>query len=183
MYRVYVCCVYVCMYVRMYVCVLDLCIPFFKKMVELDLVLLSHTGEEHSVSMACIHVIVCMCVCICMYVCMYVCMCVLHFDQVDGGFLDNKLGNPLKLRRALDLGVTGRYTYIHTCMHIHTHTYIYECYCIGIVIAAHCATEGHGRDDDGTRSEYFHMLMKMMDNPKYKKLLYAGKYVCLCLCM
>lgn len=30
----------------------DLCIPFYKKMAELDIILLTHTGEEHSVNIA-----------------------------------------------------------------------------------------------------------------------------------
>jgi hypothetical protein len=65
------------------------CIPFYKKCKELGLVILCHTGREHS---------------------------------VDAGFHDNELGNPLRLRLPLDMGVT--------------------------VIAAHCATEGDCCDTD-----------------------------------
>jgi hypothetical protein len=66
-----------------------LCVPFFRKMRALNLTLLSHAGEEHS---------------------------------VDAGGVDNALGNPLKLRVPLDLGVR--------------------------VISAHCATEGSCVDID-----------------------------------
>ncbi len=61
----------------------SLCIPFYKAMVDLNLTLLTHTGDENSVS---------------------------------SGFLENFLGNPLRLRVPLEHGVR--------------------------VVAAHCASEG-----------------------------------------
>ena len=60
---------------------------------------------------------------------------------------DDSLGNPLLLRRPLRAGVK--------------------------VIAAHCASEGHGRDDDGSRRECFDLLMKMMAEPSWEPLLFA----------
>ena len=85
---------------------------FYEKMIELNVTLITHTGDEHS---------------------------------VDGGFLDNRLGNPLKLEYPLNLGVR--------------------------IIAAHCATEGC-YDHDG-KIEAFRLFMNLMENPKYENLLYA----------
>jgi len=62
---------------------------------------------------------------------------------------DDELGNPLRLRRALDHGVR--------------------------VIAAHCATMGQSRDldrgPDGPMLESFALFERMMDEPRYEKLL------------
>lgn len=95
------------------------CEPFYHKMKELDMALLTHMGDEHTVSAA---------------------------------FLDNSLGNPLHLRRALDCGVK--------------------------VIAAHCASEGKSEDIDSPaarkpiRSNY-DLLRTLMDDPKYHGILFA----------
>jgi len=94
-----------------------LCIPFYKKCVELKMVLLTHTGEEHSVN-------------------------------PPGS--DNSLGNPLLLRAALDQGV--------------------------MVIAAHCASEGYAIDLDSPKKKNvscYRLLLRLMDDPKYNKLLFA----------
>lgn len=45
-----------------------------------------------------------------------------------------------------------------------------------IVICAHCATEGHCADIEKSgraRVEAFDMFLRLMDEPKYKKLLFA----------
>lgn len=95
------------------------CEAFYQKMKELDMALLVHVGDEHTVS---------------------------------AGFLDNTLGNPLLLRKPLDCGVK--------------------------VIAAHCASEGKGEDLDSPARRKPHvsnysLLRRLMDDPKYDKLLYA----------
>jgi hypothetical protein len=98
------------------------CAPFLDAMKELNMTLLCHVGEEHSVDMC---------------------------------GLDNELGNPLRLRSVLDRGVR--------------------------VIAAHCATEGYCNDLDnvdqasGTppRVECFDMFLRLMDESKYKCLLFG----------
>jgi len=64
-----------------------------------------------------------------------------------GARVDNTLGNPLLLRRALAKGVK--------------------------VIAAHFASEGSSIDDDGKRSENFNLLLGMMENPAWKQTLFA----------
>jgi predicted TIM-barrel fold metal-dependent hydrolase len=102
-----------------------LCVRFYQKMKELNMTLLSHAGDENSVS---------------------------------SDVLDNKLGNPLKLTLALDNGVK--------------------------VIVAHCATEGcnctsHSNQDQESESvnevkrENFDIFMDMMNNDKYKDLLFG----------
>lgn len=93
-----------------------LCVPFYHKVVELDMALLIHVGDEHSVNAA---------------------------------FIDNSLGNPLRLRRPLNCGVK--------------------------VIAAHCATEGVGEDLDnpGKSASNFSLLLRLMREDKYKELLFA----------
>lgn len=88
---------------------------FYKKMKELDLILLSHTGEEKAV-------------------------------KADDA---QELGNPLRLRRPLDLGVK--------------------------VIAAHCASLGTNLDLDhpGHKEKIFRLFMRLMDEKKYEGLLFA----------
>ena len=71
---------------------------------------------------------------------------------VSAAFLDNTLGNPLLLRKPLDCGVK--------------------------IIAAHCASEGESLDLDSqaVRKPYvsnYTLLHRLMENPKYDKLLYA----------
>lgn len=94
----------------------ELCVPFYRKVAELGMMLLVHVGDEHSVNAA---------------------------------FLDNRLGNPLRLRLALDCGVK--------------------------VIAAHCATEGSNEDLDnpGKTATNFSLLLRLMREDKYKELLFA----------
>ena len=60
-----------------------------------------------------------------------------------------ELGNPLRLRRALDAGVK--------------------------VIMAHCASRGQSDDLDqpGTRADSFDLFLRMMDDPRYRGLLFA----------
>ncbi|XP_065883607.1 uncharacterized protein [Dysidea avara] len=69
---------------------------------------------------------------------------------VNAAFLDNTLGNPLKLRKPLDCGVK--------------------------IIAAHCATEGTGKDLDNPGSKEtsnFSLLLRLMREEKYENLLFA----------
>jgi len=90
---------------------------YYQVMKKYNMVLLSHTGDEHS---------------------------------IDPPGLDNGRGNPLHLRRPLDLGVK--------------------------VIAAHCASEGKSKDFENPGNNYvsnFKLFMRLMDDPKYKDLLYA----------
>lgn len=92
------------------------CDPFYQKMKELDLILLSHGGEEKAV----------------------------EADE------DQKLGNPLLLRRALDAGVK--------------------------VIVAHCAGLGDNEDlDDPERKRVsnFDLFMRLMEDKRYEELLFA----------
>lgn len=92
------------------------CDPFYQKMKELDLILLSHGGEEKAV----------------------------EADE------DQKLGNPLLLRRALDAGVK--------------------------VIVAHCAGLGDNEDlDDPERKRIpnFDLFMRLMDDKRYEGLVFA----------
>ncbi|MHC4955714.1 MAG: amidohydrolase family protein [Planctomycetota bacterium] len=87
------------------------CVPFYEKMKELGMVLLSHCGEEKAV----------------------------HSEE------DQRLGNPLRLRRPLDVGVT--------------------------VIAAHCASLGTNPDlDDPARPERenFDLFLRLMDEERYE---------------
>jgi predicted TIM-barrel fold metal-dependent hydrolase len=92
------------------------CDPFYEKMWELDLILLSHGGEEKAVQAK----------------------------------EDQKLGNPLLLRRALDHGVK--------------------------VIVAHCAGLGQNEDlddiDKRLRSN-FDLFMRLMDDKKYEGLVFG----------
>jgi predicted TIM-barrel fold metal-dependent hydrolase len=92
------------------------CDPFYEKMRELDLILLSHGGEEKAVQAK----------------------------------EDQKLGNPLLLRRALDHGVK--------------------------VIVAHCAGLGQNEDldDRDKRSKpNFDLFMRLMDDKKYEGLVFG----------
>jgi predicted TIM-barrel fold metal-dependent hydrolase len=93
-----------------------LCDPFYQKLKELDLVLLSHGGEEKAV-------------------------------QAEE---DQKLGNPLLLRRALDAGVK--------------------------VIVAHCAGLGDNEDlDDSQRRRLpnFDLFLRLMADKRYEGLVFA----------
>jgi len=94
----------------------ELCDKFYKKCRDLDLVLLSHGGEEKAVEAR----------------------------------EDQKLGNPLLLRRALDHGVK--------------------------VIIAHCAGLGENEDlDDPQRKQLpnFDLFLRMMAEKRYVGLLFA----------
>jgi uncharacterized protein len=92
-----------------------LCDPFYSKMKELRLILLSHGGEEKAVQSK----------------------------------EDQKLGNPLLLRRPLDHGVK--------------------------VVVAHCAGLGENEDLDhpGTSANNFDLFLRLMDEPRYKGLVYG----------
>jgi predicted TIM-barrel fold metal-dependent hydrolase len=94
----------------------ELCNPFYQKMKELNLVLLSHGGEEKAVEAK----------------------------------EDQRFGNPLLLRRALDAGVK--------------------------VIVAHCAGLGDNEDlDDPKRKRVpnFDLFLRLMDDKRYEGLLFA----------
>lgn len=94
----------------------DYCEPFYRKMKELNLILLSHGGEEKAV----------------------------EAEE------DQKLGNPLLLRRALEAGVK--------------------------VIVAHCAGLGDNEDlDDKHRRRLpnFDLFLRLMNEKRYEGLLYA----------
>ncbi len=88
---------------------------FYRKLRELDMVLLTHTGAESAV-------------------------------DATGA---QELGNPLRLRRALDAGVK--------------------------VIMAHCASRGQSADLDhpGMRADNFDLFLRMMDDPRYRGQLGA----------
>jgi len=92
------------------------CDPFYQKMKELDLILLSHGGEEKAV----------------------------EAEE------DQKLGNPLLLRRALDHGVK--------------------------VIVAHCAGLGTNEDLDNRdrkNIDNFDLFLRLMDERRYDGLLFG----------
>jgi predicted TIM-barrel fold metal-dependent hydrolase len=94
----------------------EACTPYYRKMKELGLVLLSHTSVERAV----------------------------EADE------DQRLGNPLRLRAALDMGVT--------------------------VIAAHCAGLGDGEDLDEPERPMvpnFDLFLRLMAEKKYAGLLYG----------
>jgi predicted TIM-barrel fold metal-dependent hydrolase len=93
-----------------------LCDPFYKRMRELDLILLSHGGEEKAV----------------------------EAEE------DQKLGNPLLLRRALEHGVK--------------------------VIVAHSAGLGQNEDleaADKRVTDNFDLFMRLMDEPRYEGLVFG----------
>jgi len=92
------------------------CDPFYQKMKELDLILLSHGGEEKAV----------------------------EAEE------DQKLGNPLLLRRALDHGVR--------------------------VVVAHCAGLGTNEDLDSKDREQvdnFDLFLRLMDEKRYEGLVFG----------
>lgn len=92
------------------------CDPFYQKMKELDLILLSHGGEEKAV----------------------------EAEE------DQKLGNPLLLRRALDHGVK--------------------------VIVAHCAGLGSNEDldsKDRRQVDNFDLFLRLMDERRYEGLVFG----------
>ncbi|HXC72182.1 MAG TPA: hypothetical protein VN644_19510 [Pyrinomonadaceae bacterium] len=92
------------------------CDPFYQKMKERDLILLSHGGEEKAV----------------------------EAEE------DQKLGNPLLLRRALDQGVK--------------------------VVVAHCAGLGTNEDlDDKDRKQVdnFDLFLRLMDEKRYEGLVFG----------
>jgi len=92
------------------------CDSFYQKMKELDLILLSHGGEEKAV----------------------------EAEE------DQKLGNPLLLRRALDHGVK--------------------------VIVAHCAGLGSNEDldsKDRKQIDNFDLFLRLMDEKRYEGLLFG----------
>ena len=92
------------------------CDPFYQKMKELDLILLSHGGEEKAV----------------------------EAEE------DQKLGNPLLLRRALDHGVK--------------------------VIVAHCAGLGSNEDlytRDQKQIANFDLFLRLMDEKRYEGLVFG----------
>src|SRR5690349_1894914 len=92
------------------------CDPFYEKMKELDLILLSHGGEEKAVEAK----------------------------------EDQKLGNPLLLRRALDHGVK--------------------------VIVAHCAGLGTNEDldsEDREQRHNFDLFLRLMDEKRYEGLVFG----------
>jgi uncharacterized protein len=89
--------------------------PFYRRMAELGMVLLCHTGEEQAVA------------------------------AKDA----QALGNPLRLRRALDAGVT--------------------------VIMAHCASLGTNEDLDhpGRKAANFDLFLRLLGDEKYKGRLFG----------
>jgi len=92
------------------------CDEFYRKMKELDLVLLTHGGEEKAVEAK----------------------------------EDQKLGNPLLLRRPLEYGVK--------------------------VIVAHCAGLGQNEDlesSNKTQTDNFDLFMRLMDDKQYEGLLFG----------
>ncbi len=92
------------------------CDPFYQKMKELNLILLSHGGEEKAV----------------------------EAEE------DQKLGNPLLLRRPLEHGVK--------------------------TIVAHCAGLGHNEDLDDPerkRTHNFNLFMRLMDDKRYDGLVFG----------
>ncbi|HKU39667.1 MAG TPA: amidohydrolase family protein [Polyangiales bacterium] len=86
--------------------------PFYRALAEHGIVLLSHTGKEHTLRVA------------------------------DG---DEDLGNPLRLRRALEAGVT--------------------------VVMLHAGREGE--EQSGARRSYFERFLQMMREPTYRGRLFG----------
>ncbi|GAM26770.1 hypothetical protein SAMD00019534_099450 [Acytostelium subglobosum LB1] len=96
----------------------DLCVPFYEAMVENDLILFVHTGNEHSL--------------------------------VEPPESDSRLGNPLLLRRPLDMGVK--------------------------IVAVHCGGEGKNLDLDETKQPQpiipnLHLFLRLMHEEKYNNNL------------
>jgi uncharacterized protein len=91
-------------------------VPFYERMRELHMVLLSHTGDEHAL-------------------------------EVSGG---QQLGNPLLLRRPLDLGLT--------------------------VVALHCGATGDGEDLESPgreRVSNFDLFLRLLEDPRYDGRLFG----------
>jgi hypothetical protein len=79
-----------------------------------------------------------------------------HEHSVDSGHLNQELGNPLRLRYPLDLGVK--------------------------IIGAHCATEGESIDLDNLhmkKVDNFVLFSRLMDEPKYFTVLFADISACI----
>ena len=93
------------------------CDPFYTACSRLGMAILTHAGDETSVQL------------------------------LSTGRVDQSLGNPLLLRRALDAGTK--------------------------VIVAHFASEGSARDDDGIERPCWEILLQMMLEPRYEGLLFA----------
>jgi hypothetical protein len=94
----------------------DRCEPFYRRMLEHRMMLLSHAGEEKAV----------------------------EAEE------DQKLGNPLRLRKPLDLGLR--------------------------VVVAHCASLGQGEDLDSPgreRRDNFDLFMRLMDEDQYEGLVFG----------
>ncbi len=95
----------------------QICQPFYQKMRELNLILLTHAGEEKAV----------------------------EAEE------DQKMGNPLLLRKPLDAGVK--------------------------VIVAHCASLGEGldsvMDNNSQKKSNFELFMSLMQEKKYENLLFG----------
>lgn len=92
------------------------CVPFYQRMKQHGMVLLTHAGEEKAV----------------------------EAEE------DQKLGNPLRLRLPLSLGLK--------------------------VIVAHAASLGQGEDLDhpgGEPVDYFDLFMRLMDDDRYDRLLFG----------
>jgi predicted TIM-barrel fold metal-dependent hydrolase len=89
--------------------------PFYRRMKQHNMILLSHGGEEQAVEAA----------------------------------EDQRLGNPLRLRKPLDMGVR--------------------------VIVAHAASLGACEDDDngGKKTNCFDLFLRLMDEPKYVGLVFG----------
>jgi len=83
-----------------------------------------------------------------------------HEHSVDAGYLNQSLGNPLKLRYPLDLGVK--------------------------IVAAHAASENSNIDTDENSETYgrhvdnFDLFLRLCDEEKYKGFLYADISALLC---
>ena len=88
--------------------------PFYRKLKQHDMILLTHAGEEQAVEAA----------------------------------EDQQLGNPLRFRKPLDMGVR--------------------------VIIAHAASLGECEDlDNGGKKTCFDLFLRLMDEPKYRGLLFG----------
>ncbi len=89
--------------------------PFYRKMIEHNMILLSHAGEEQAV----------------------------HAEE------DQRLGNPLRLRKPLDMGVR--------------------------VIIAHAASLGTCEDHDNGAKKVncFELFLRLMDEPKYVGMVFG----------
>jgi hypothetical protein len=87
--------------------------------------------------------------------------------SIDAGYLQNALGNPLLLRYPLNAGVKVVLTSVTLLKAT-----------LAQVIAAHCASEGKCSDLDAPGHptvDAFDLFVRLMDDPKYKQLLFAGQ--------